>query len=309
MFSTAEIVAGKLALVNYAGIPRGKLNGFRSPFLNFTVNTIDILHKDFFLYDWSATALKDDAFWPYTLDYIFANGCWDGLRVKTVNAPGFWEIPMHAILDNAGTSHLMDPYLDGNATVVQSWIRSNFDRHYSGGRAPFGIYIHPIHLVAATSESNETSSQLAMLKEAIAYMASHPDVHFVTNQQLFRYMAQPVNKALLGQQDYMLCPALNISTEICNGRADMGSVGSKVDQGLLETCNFPTAAWSTCYECPTTEPTVENPTPAARSVDGNPGYRSPAPENCGPLGSCCDRRTFYIFLVINVSYQHDWILP
>ncbi|KAF9331486.1 hypothetical protein BG006_005631 [Podila minutissima] len=274
--SEAEIVSGKLALVKYGGIPRGKLSGFRTPFLNYTKDTLSILQKDSFQYDSSATALKDDAYWPYTLDNGLANDCWKGICNEPVKLPGLWEIPMHSILDDVGTPHLMDPYLDGNATVVEAWIRNNFDRHYSGGRAPFGLYIHPVHLV-------NNNASMAMLKSAIAYMASHPDVYFVTNQQLLKYMANPVSKAVLDSQDYMQCLVPSIPTEICNGRDDTGVLGAKIDQGLLETCSFATAAWATCYGCPATEPTAENPTPAPRSVEGSPGFRYAAPDDCDPL--------------------------
>lgn len=183
---------------------------------------------------------------------------------------------MHSILDDVGTPHLMDPYLDGNATVVEAWIHNNFDRHYNGGRAPFGLYIHPAHLV-------NNNASMAMMKSAIAYIATHPDVYFVTNQQLLKYMANPVSKTLLDAQDYMQCPVPLIPTEICNGRDDTGVIGAKIDQGLLETCSFATAAWATCYGCPATEPSVDNPTPAPRSVEGSPGFRYAAPDTCDPL--------------------------
>ncbi|KAF9422054.1 hypothetical protein BGZ94_008663 [Podila epigama] len=277
--SEVEITAGRMTLVKYGGIPRGRLGGFRAPYRNFTSDTLDVLSKNSFQYDSSATASKEHDYWPYTLDYGLANecdkiACGDG----TTRFPGLWEIPMLPIFDQAGTPHLMDPYLDGNTTTVESWIHINFDRHYNTTRAPFGLHLHLEQLINKNESIN-------MLKSAISYMASYPDVYFVTNQQLLKYMVNPVNTTVLGMQDYMQCPTPSIPREICNGRDDIdtGEIGAKIDQGQLETCNFAAGTWSTCYGCPATQPTVSNPVPPPRSIESSPGYRHAAPDTCDPL--------------------------
>lgn len=50
---------------------------------------------------------------------------------------------MYAVNDNTNTAQLMDVYLAGTPSDVTTWSQTNFDRHYNGNRAPFGIYIHP----------------------------------------------------------------------------------------------------------------------------------------------------------------------
>ena len=102
-------------------IPLSSISGFRAPFLNYTVDTLEMLAQMGFTYDSSASASvpvddpDTDAFWPYTLDNGMANNC---LAVENIckgepKLPGFWEVPMYALFDNRGAAgpHLMDPWL------------------------------------------------------------------------------------------------------------------------------------------------------------------------------------------------------
>lgn len=50
---------------------------------------------------------------------------------------------MYAVNDNKNTAQLMDVYLAGSPSDVTAWSETNFERHYNGNRAPFGIYVHP----------------------------------------------------------------------------------------------------------------------------------------------------------------------
>jgi hypothetical protein len=51
----------------YAGIPLGKIKGFRYPFRNFTVESLNMLAEMGFLYDSSMAADDSEQIWPYTL--------------------------------------------------------------------------------------------------------------------------------------------------------------------------------------------------------------------------------------------------
>lgn len=93
------------------------MTGFRAPYLNYTGDTLRQLAAAGFTYDSSATSASmanstpTDAFWPYTLDYGFANDCLNNptLCKGQVKLPGFFEIPMYATFDARGTGgiHLM----------------------------------------------------------------------------------------------------------------------------------------------------------------------------------------------------------
>jgi len=267
LFLTEEIVGNRKAINAFSGIPFANLNGFRAPFLNYSKSTFDILAQEKFLYDSSTSAVLEDAYWPYTLDYGLANDCWTGICAANVVAPGMWEIPMHAIMDGT-TAYSMDPQLNGTPDKVAQWLKDNFNRHYQGTRQPFGIYLHPVHVKDADKLYNDF----------MAWAAAQPDVWFVTNHQLLQWMQNPVPASQMKDQPYMKCALPAVGKEICNGLDD--SKTGSIDKGVLETCNFVEGPWSTCYGCPKTQPTVANPVPERVVAGGQVGGRTPVPATC-----------------------------
>ncbi|CAO3573999.1 unnamed protein product [Mortierella alpina] len=202
-----EIVGNRQAINAFAGIPFNKLAGFRAPFLNYSEATFQILGQEKFLYDSSTNAVPTDAYWPYTLDHGLANDCWNKICEKPITVPGMWEIPMHAIMDGNTTTaiaHAMDVHLDGTAEAVGGWLKANFDRHYDGNRAPFGIYLHPVHVGASAG----------LYHDLFTYAAAKSNVWFVTNQQLLQWMQNPVPASEMAAQDYMKCTLPAVGKEI-----------------------------------------------------------------------------------------------
>lgn len=112
----------------------------------------------------------------------------------------------------------------------------------------------------------------------IKKLSEIPDVWFVTNQQLLQWMKNPVKASELGKQDYMRCEQPVIAKEICNGLDDDNN--QNVDDGLLNSCNFGTTTFNTCFNCPNTAPTLDQPTPATAAQNGSAGFRYPLPNNC-----------------------------
>ncbi|OAQ24568.1 hypothetical protein K457DRAFT_81884 [Linnemannia elongata AG-77] len=263
-----EVSGNRKAINAFSGIPYAKMTGFRAPLLNYSKSTFDVLAQEKIQYDSSTTATTTDAYWPYTLDYGVANDCWNGICAQGVAQPGMWEIPMHAIIDPQGNAYSMDVQLSGSASVVAQWFKDNFNRHYQGTRQPFGIYLHPVHVGNATSLYNDF----------FTWAAAQPDVWFVTNQQLLEWMKNPVPASELANQPYMKCQQPAVGKEICNGLDD--SKAGSIDKDLLQMCNFATGSWSTCYGCPTANPSVTDPVPARAVAAGQTGYRAPVPATC-----------------------------
>ncbi|KAI8979711.1 hypothetical protein BDF20DRAFT_871225 [Mycotypha africana] len=288
--SAQEISACKSMLNTYGGIPNSKIQGFRAPFLNYTKDTLNIISQQGFLYDSSSSAVTDDAYWPYTLDNGMANDCWTGIcAAGEIKLPGLWEIPMYSVLDKAGTPQLMDVYLAGSPADVKTWSQTAFDKHYNGNRQPFGIYVHPTHLTTYPGLP-DPSDMLNGVLEFIQEIASKPNVWFVTNQQLLEYMKNPVKASELGNQTYMQCKQPVISKEICNGLDD--DHNGTIDDNLVQSCNFGNSSTKTCFNCPSTAPTLDNPTPASSVQNGTTGYRYPIPDTCDttwwdPVGNTC----------------------
>ncbi|CEG70825.1 hypothetical protein RMATCC62417_06650 [Rhizopus microsporus] len=287
--SDQEILSCKQMLNTYGGVPNGKIQGFRAPFLNYTIDTLNRISKLGLLYDSSASALQDDAYWPYTLDYGMANDCWTGICSQNSKIPGLWEIPMYSVLDNVSTPQLMDVYLAGQPEDVTKWSLDAFEKHYRGGRQPFGIYVHPTHLTGYPGLPDPTP-KLDGLISFIKALSEKPDVWFVTNQQLIQWMKNPVKASELSSQDYMRCSQPVITKEICNGLDDDNN--SVVDDNLLNNCNFGTTSFNTCFNCPSTAPTLDNPVPTGSSDKPVSGARYPLPNNCDtkwwdPIGNTC----------------------
>ncbi|KAI8391802.1 uncharacterized protein BYT42DRAFT_209423 [Radiomyces spectabilis] len=288
--SEQEISSCKTMLNTYGGIPNGKVRGFRAPFLNYTKDTLGLLHKQGFLYDSSASAVSEDVFWPYTLDNGMANDCWTGIcTAGEVKLPGLWEVPMYAVLDNGSIPQLMDVYMAGQPEDVAKWSMDAFNRHYHGGRQPFGIYVHPTHLTGYPG-LDDPAPKLNGLVNFIKSLADKPDVWFVTNQQLLQWMMNPVKASELAKQDYMKCQQPVIAKEICNGLDDDNN--GQIDDNLYNSCNFGTTTFKTCFNCPGSAPTLDNPTPASSVQNGTAGYRWPLPNNCDtkwwdPIDNVC----------------------
>lgn len=130
--SSDEIDGNLIALNALAGIPLSSIQGFRAPFLNYSVDTLKLLANAQFTYDSSSAAsipVTDngtDAFWPYTLDNGMANNCLSvaGTCKGEPKLPGFWEIPMYAFFDERGAAgpHLMDPWLYVSFHCASQWL-------------------------------------------------------------------------------------------------------------------------------------------------------------------------------------------
>jgi hypothetical protein len=137
-----------------------------------------------------------------------ANDCWTGIcDAGKVKLPGVWELPMYAVMDDANTPQLMDVYLAGSVANVTNWSNTNFQRHYTGNRQPFGIYVHPskshlfsfligdltffcLFLAHLTNYPGtaDTSDLKKGVVDLIQSFAGKEDVWFVTNQQLLSWV-------------------------------------------------------------------------------------------------------------------------
>ncbi|TDL28107.1 hypothetical protein BD410DRAFT_782072 [Rickenella mellea] len=284
-----EINGNLIALNALAGIPLSSITGFRAPFLNFTGDTLKLLKNAGFTYDSSAAAsipVTDpgtDAFWPYTLDNGLANNCLSTPDIckGQPQLPGFWEIPMYAFFDNAGVNgpHLMDPWLDNangetkpNDTATLLYMQNTFTAHYNNNRQPIGLYTHPIHLSKTYPGVNPSNSTINMINAFLDWAQQQPNVWIVSNEQLLAWVRNPVPVSQLNTLDALKCstPQVDASTKICNGIPQN-------ENGLLSHCDFSDFPFYTCYGCPATEPTPDDPNPA-QATDQPARFRLPT--NC-----------------------------
>ncbi|GAA5834205.1 hypothetical protein JCM5353_006950 [Sporobolomyces roseus] len=279
--NASEIYGNLRALNAFAGIPMSDIIGFRAPMLNWTSETLKLLHDANFVYDSSATssipanASGTDAYWPYTLDNGLANDCLvvtDACRGQ-LKLPGLWEIPMYAIFENNDPSkiHLMDPWLEGSPDAVLQWMKDSFISHYNGNRAPFGLYSHPIHLAVGYPGITDPIELRNMIQNFLDWAQAFPNVWLVSNQQMMGWLRDPKKNSEISQSESLGCktPDVPADEKICNGIPQNMA-------GLLNRCPFEDFPWQTCYYCPATEPTPDNPVPPPATGD----TRHTLPSNC-----------------------------
>ncbi|GAA5932124.1 hypothetical protein JCM10213_006761 [Rhodosporidiobolus nylandii] len=278
--NASEIYGNLRALNAFSGIPVSDIEGFRAPLLSWNRGTLELLQNASFTYDSSMTSASlanasgTDAYWPYTLDNGVANNCLEQTDIckGQLKLPGLWEIPMYSTFEPSSTTgiHLMDPWLDStNMDDVLDWLKWSFTTHYEGTRQPFGLYSHPIHLAVDYPGVTNPDNIRAMLQNFLDWVQQHDNVWIVSNQQMLEWIKNPVPNSQMGNIDAFKCTTPDISDNICNGMMPN-------EAGLLNKCQFPDFPWTTCYACPATEPTPDNPVPAFAS--GNTRYTLPS--NC-----------------------------
>ncbi|GJN93919.1 hypothetical protein Rhopal_006978-T1 [Rhodotorula paludigena] len=279
--NVSEINGNLRALNAFAGIPVSDIAGFRAPLLSWDGDTLRALHNASFTYDSSMTsaspanASNTDAYWPYTLDNGIANNCLEQPDIcqGRLKLPGLWEIPMYSTFgESTSDIHLMDPWLEGrDADEVLGWLQQTFLQHYNGNRQPFGLYSHPIHLAINYPGVTNPDAIRNMLQTFLDWVQSHDNVWIVSNKQLLEWMRNPVTNEHIADVEGLGCgsPAVPEDENICNGiPVNMA--------GLLNRCDFAAFPWQTCYYCPATEPTPDDPVPSPREGD----TRHTLPSDC-----------------------------
>jgi len=287
-----EIDGNIIALNSLSGIPISAIQGFRAPYLNYTIDTMKHLKDAGFTYDSSTSSSSPpgdpntDAYWPYTLDNGFANDCLTvpGLCQGRVKLPGMWEIPMYGIFDEkqANGVHLMDPWLDDpDPNKVLEWMKSTFLAHYNGNRQPFGLYTHPIHLATGYPGVADPKAQINMVNQFLDWAQQMQGVWIISNAQLLEWVKKPVPISNLNSVSALGCSTPSVTNKICNGMPEN-------EKGLLQNCAFSDFPFTTCYGCPTVPPSPSNPLPPQSG--SSPRHRLPA--NCStpfwdPIGNKC----------------------
>ncbi|TBU62469.1 hypothetical protein BD310DRAFT_871227 [Dichomitus squalens] len=280
-----EVTGNLIALNQLAGVPLSSIIGFRAPFLNYSGDTLKMLHQLGFTYDSSASASLPvdadgtDAYWPYTLDNGMANDCLavDGICKGEPKLPGFWEIPMYALFDERGVDgiHLMDPWLDAangatavNDTATLEYLKSTFTAHYNAKRQPLGLYTHPIHVSLSVPGSTASKSTIAMINSFLDWAQEQTNVWIVSSEQLLEWVRNPVPVSQLDNFAPLKCstPAVDSSMKICNGIPQN-------EQGLVELCAFNDFPFYTCYGCPADHPSPSDPSPPQATGSQAPRFR------------------------------------
>jgi len=258
--SQNEIDSGRKAINAFAGIPKNDIKGFRAPFLSYDDSLIQTVQNLGLTYDSSAPTVIENASWPYTLD----NGFYDDVDCQTnkvcgAMSPhnGLWEIPLYSTFypNNVPPVSMDQDYNNGKLLDI---LKDNFNYRYNGNRQPMAIAVHAVHCI-------EPEAKVNLYRDFIKWAIGKKDVYFVTYSQLIEYMKNPVKASDLSGHPAISCDKFSTvvvdnDTEICDGVDNNGD--GNIDEGLIESCNFSTAFFNTCFGCPSSIPSIENPVPA-----------------------------------------------
>ncbi|KAJ7359485.1 hypothetical protein DFH08DRAFT_911490 [Mycena albidolilacea] len=264
-----EIDSNLIALNALASILLKSIIGFCTPFLNYSINTFELLATvGFTYYSSAATTIPvmdpgTDMFWPYTFNNRMAKYCLD----IADSCKGQPVLP--------GT-HLMDLWLN----VVNRATKINDTAMLDYMKAMFtliGLYTHPIHLSTTYPGVNPSNSTINMINRFLDWAQVQQDVWIVSNKQLLTWVQNSVPTSQLDSVAALNCstPQFNTLQMICNGIPTN-------ENSLLSHCVFSDFPFYTCYGCPETEPMVGNPNPAQQVPHGQQMcFRLPT--NCSTL--------------------------
>ena len=188
-------------LVERGQVPRDQVRGARSPYLELGADRqFSVLSDLQFRYDstfmtgpYSEDPTKPySPAWPFTLDfppypYIFC----DSKNCPTSQYPGMWEVPLNRWmgLDHQACS-MMDACASQGTTKEDTlkYMWNNFNRHYKGNRAPFGIFLHPVWF-------DRGEHRFPAMVDFIDGLLKTPNVYIVTVNQALDWMQSPTNSS------------------------------------------------------------------------------------------------------------------
>jgi len=175
----------------------------------------------------------------------------------------------------------MDPPYDNGD--LMTLLKDNFNFRYNGNRQPLAIAVHAVHC-------SEPEAKVKLFRDFIKWCIGQKDVYFITYSQLIEYMKNPVKASELSGHPAVSCHKFETykvksDSEICDGIDNNGD--GNIDEGIVESCGIGNSYFSTCFGCPTSEPSINNPNPVR-----NGDRKTIPPQGCtegtwDPLTSNC----------------------
>ncbi|XP_049881059.1 chitin deacetylase 7-like [Pectinophora gossypiella] len=234
----------RITMSHFANIPIEDIKGIRIPYLQMAGNaTFQVMSESGLTYDasWPSTTDLNPALWPYTLDYASTQDC-PNPPCPTASFPGKWVLPLASWEDPEGNPcHLADscpsPPDLYNSNAWFEYMVSNFERHYTSNRAPFGMHFREWFLSAFPGP------QMA-LPRFLNLLNGLPDVFMVNAGEVIDWIKNPV-------------PINEYSSKPCRAQAAECPVNSC---GPLKADHTYEQFWlQACNECPNVFPWLGNP--------------------------------------------------
>ncbi|XP_062597797.1 uncharacterized protein LOC134259213 [Saccostrea cucullata] len=178
-------------LAKKARIPKSKIRGWRSPFLEPMGDAQpNILQSLGYSYDATLTISKskqtDRAPLPFTLDYGWPYDCKIKPCPKSTHR-GFWEVPVVSVTDYLGKYECV--YVDGcnnpppDEDSAYKFLWENFNSYYRTNKAPFGINMHAAWFYVP--------DRLRAMDRFIQDLLKLDDVYIVSVKQVISWLKNP----------------------------------------------------------------------------------------------------------------------
>ena len=214
---TWEVQKCDSVLVTMAGVPKSEINGFRTPALLYTTNTMNAVYADNKLYDCSVEEYRDyysnptdtpaPYHWPYTLD----NGTWSyslGRSLPSGVYKGMWEFPVQDFaLPNwqsvTGLDYnVWDTHCNTGGQTTQTFLQyleATFTVHLHSNRSPMLIGMHSDWYSQFNSDANTQANpeatwqarRTAVIQFIDWALAQDPGVRFVPMIDVIHWMRNP----------------------------------------------------------------------------------------------------------------------
>jgi hypothetical protein len=224
-----EITKTNTFLEANLGISANQIKGFRTPYLEYSANTMQAVVSNGFLFDCSmefgyngwepgvgdpdyppatsgvwwnsmqSTRTFKKLFWPYTLDQGSPPG-----NSATGNpiVPGLWEVPVYTWLRSDTTAGVVTGFdfnLWTTATreIFAKTLEMNFDLRYNGNRSPLLISAHTDYYSVGNADAETAfpnahyqDRQLAM-EDILTYVRQFPETRIVPVSTMIAWMKNP----------------------------------------------------------------------------------------------------------------------
>lgn len=241
----AELGGMRTIAAKFANIPANSIQGERAPYIQTSGNATMQSVMSLGMYDTSYPNPdnRNRPIWPYTLDQGYQHSQCSLAPCPTGNFPGVWTFPMIPLVNSKNLSCIMIDGCGDPATTAEalSFLKENFNRHYTTNKAPFGLYMN------ANAWFLKGAHLFDAYDQFLQYLQTLNDVYVVSMSQALKWMKNPVP---LDQMSTVLsCPALNPST--CTPRNCFYD-GTSSPGGLERFMK-------SCVSCPNNFPWVGNP--------------------------------------------------
>ncbi|RVE52174.1 hypothetical protein evm_003247 [Chilo suppressalis] len=187
-----EFADQRVQMAHFANIPLTAIQGIRMPFLQLAGNaSFEVLKENDMLYDcsWPTRNFINPGIWPYTLHYASNQDC-PIPPCPTASIPGPWILPMIGWIDQMGFHCSMADacFAPPSVNDENAWfefITENFERHYKGNRAPFGIFFHEGYFRFNPAVRNAVTRFLNVVNNL-------PDAFMVNSRDVIEWVKSPV---------------------------------------------------------------------------------------------------------------------